>query len=419
MDKFLVQYRKFKGIIKTVLDNPESKRIAFFLCLNLAYMLVQMMYGIWTNSLGLISDSIHMFFDCMALAMGLFASVMSTWPADSRFPYGYGRVETLSGFTNGVFLLLISLFIIFEAIQRLLDPPEMNTNQLLVVSSVGLGVNLVGMFATGHHHHHHGGGGHHHHHGQDEKTKDALDYSVTQPGPDHAHSAPDHGHSHSSHHHAHSPQDNAHSSHGHGHLHDHDHSHHDGHAHSSHDHGHSHSHNMKGVFLHVMADTLGSLGVIISTILIERYGWTGFDPLASIFIATLIAGSVYPLVIDCGKILLLDLGTERENQLRVALLKLGSIEGLSSYSTPKFWPKDSFNINGTIHVQLEPNTSTLSSTSDQLIARYDKIELIKKKVINVLKSNLNGLDEIIVQVEGVDGVLGCNCLVRTNTTSTS
>jgi Co/Zn/Cd efflux system component len=52
------------------------------------------------------------------------------------------------------------MFIIFEAIQRLLDPPEMNTSQLLVVSSVGLAVNLVGMYATGGHHHH--GHGHSH-----------------------------------------------------------------------------------------------------------------------------------------------------------------------------------------------------------------------------------------------------------------
>lgn len=51
----------------------------------------------------------------------------------------------------------------FEAIQRLLDPPEMNTSQLLVVSSVGLAVNLVGMVATGGHHHHgHSHGGHDH-----------------------------------------------------------------------------------------------------------------------------------------------------------------------------------------------------------------------------------------------------------------
>ena len=84
--------------------------------------------------------------------------------------FSYGRIETLSGFANGIFLILISIFIIFEAIQRMyvhffragcnsyvfnsMEPPEMNTNQLLLVSSLGLGVNLFGMFAMGGHHHH-------------------------------------------------------------------------------------------------------------------------------------------------------------------------------------------------------------------------------------------------------------------------
>lgn len=130
-----------------------------------------------------------MFFDCLALGIGLFASVMAAWTPDKHFTYGYGRVETLSGFANGVFLLLISVFIIFEAVQRMyvseiphvralplkshrlpvrslitaklycfmprsVDPPEMQTDQLLLVSSVGLAINLFGMFATGGHAHH-------------------------------------------------------------------------------------------------------------------------------------------------------------------------------------------------------------------------------------------------------------------------
>ena len=60
-----------------------------------------------------------MAFDCMAIAVGLIASVMATWPANERFTYGYGRIETLSGFANGIFLILISIFIVFEAIQRM------------------------------------------------------------------------------------------------------------------------------------------------------------------------------------------------------------------------------------------------------------------------------------------------------------
>ena len=84
-----------------------------------------------------------MAFDCMAIGVGLIASVMARWPPNERFTYGcaphqqtddprnaditnsYGRIETLSGFANGIFLILISLFIIFEAIQRLYVPTHL------------------------------------------------------------------------------------------------------------------------------------------------------------------------------------------------------------------------------------------------------------------------------------------------------
>lgn len=75
--------------------------------LNLAFMLVQFFYGFATGSLGLLTDSIHMLFDCAGLAVGLAAAVMSKWRPNVRFPYGYGKVDTLSGFANGVFLLSV------------------------------------------------------------------------------------------------------------------------------------------------------------------------------------------------------------------------------------------------------------------------------------------------------------------------
>ncbi|CEH16085.1 related to zinc transporter [Ceraceosorus bombacis] len=136
--------------ISVIYAAEDSRKIFQFLLLNLAFMGVQLLWGVWTNSLGLISDAIHMFFDCAAIGMGLFAAVMASWKTDATFTFGYSRVETLSGFANGIFLILISVFIVFEAIQRIMHPPEMhNTLQLLIVSGMGLGVNLFGMFAMG------------------------------------------------------------------------------------------------------------------------------------------------------------------------------------------------------------------------------------------------------------------------------
>ncbi|KAN0064922.1 putative zinc transporter msc2 [Thecaphora frezii] len=358
--------------VRVILANQDSRKIFQFLCLNLAFMGVQLLWGVWTNSLGLISDAIHMFFDCAAIGMGLFASVMATWKTDSTFTYGYGRVETLSGFANGIFLILISIFIVFEAVQRIIEPPVMSNNvQLLIVSGMGLGVNLFGMFAMGGHHHHH-----------------------------HGHS---HGHEHDHHHH------------GHGHGHDH-----------GHDHGHGHSHNMLGVYLHVMADTLGSVGVIISTLLIQKFGWTGFDPIASLFIATLIVLSVIPLVVDAGKILCLDIGEERSHAVLEALEELKTIEGVVSHSSPRFWPKDAETLVGTIRVQVfAPPTDGGQTRGDGTPPSGSaghrhhhghtngtgvgapKPETVARRVAELLKSRISGLDSVSVQVErAVPGVEG-------------
>lgn len=78
------------------------------------------------------------------------------------------------------------------------------------------------------------------------------------------------------------------------------------------------------MFLHVLADTLGSVGVIISTILIQQFGWLIADPLCSLFIATLIFLSVIPLIKDACQVLLLRLPPEHEKDLHVALEKVRS-----------------------------------------------------------------------------------------------
>lgn len=155
--------------VHEISKDKESRDIFYFLLLNLSFMVVQMLYGIWTNSLGLISDSIHMFFDCLALGVGLVAAVMSKWPASQSHPFGFAKVEIISGFANGIFLVLISISIMIEAIERLMEPPEMKTDQLLLISTLGLCVNLVGIFAFNHGHHH--GHSHGHDHGHDHKVK--------------------------------------------------------------------------------------------------------------------------------------------------------------------------------------------------------------------------------------------------------
>lgn len=307
--------------------------------LNLAFMVVQSTYGYLTGSLGLISDSIHMFFDCVALFVGLCAAVMSKWPPSIKFPYGYGKIDTLAGLGNGLFLMLISVEIVYEAMERLFSGADIaRTTELLIVSSIGLGVNMVGIMAFHGHHGHAHGHGHRHDHDHD-----------------HLHSH-DHKHSHS-HEHA---QD-----HSHDHYHTHSHDHHDyDHHHHHHSHspdtpeilsasasptkngkkaagGHHHdSENMQGIYLHIMADAMGSVAVVLSTILIQLTGWSGWDPLASCIIAFLIFISTIPLVSSTTKILLLSLNSDIEYNLRDILTGVSNIRGVVGYSVPKFWLED-------------------------------------------------------------------------------
>jgi len=157
---------------------------------------------------------------------------------------------------------------------------------------------------------------------------------------------------------------------------------------------------MRGVFLHVMADTLGSVGVIISTLLIHFYGWTGFDPIASLFIAILIAASVFPLVIDTGRILALDI-SDREQTVEGALKELGTIEGLASFSCPRFWPKDDSTLIGSIHIQLAPGPSSFDPTGPHSTSKvtYAKLDRVVERVDTLLRSRISGLEELTIQVD--------------------
>ena len=73
-----------------------------------------------------------MLFDCSALVMGLFAAVVSQWKPTRIYSYGFGRLEILSGFVNGLFLIVISLFVFIEAVERLFEPPEIKSEKLIV-----------------------------------------------------------------------------------------------------------------------------------------------------------------------------------------------------------------------------------------------------------------------------------------------
>ncbi|GFO10834.1 Zinc transporter 7 [Plakobranchus ocellatus] len=401
---------KLLGWIRLIFSEKTSRRLLGFLILNLSFAFVELLYGIWTNSLGLISDSFHMFFDCTALLAGLVASVISRWRATETFSYGYVRAEILAGFVNGLFLLFIAFFIFSEAVERAVEPPEVKHERLFVVSVLGFIVNLVGIFAFQHGHSHGGGG-------TFFKTFVFLFcfffYSVTyeimdiltdlagmviamdwawmmaqafmaivmiimvtvmiimvtvmgvmvtatgvtvtvteeevmatamkktmatvmekklvaqtlQRQPRHKSCMVSVFRC---------------------------------------------SHNcsspppclgvmvaqLLGVFLHILADTLGSVGVIISSILIHYFGWMIADPVCSMFIATLIAISVLPLLRDSVGVLMQRTPRSLDHVLPGCYQRVSQLEGVYSVQEPHFWTLCTDVYVGTIKVEVAHNADS-------------------------------------------------------------
>ncbi|KAG8341426.1 putative cation transporter protein [Trypanosoma vivax] len=204
-----------------------------FLMLTTSVMAIEFVYGIASNSLGLISDSFHMMLDSVSIVIGLcavFASSLS--PDQNTHPFGYARYEVLGGFINAVLLLFVAFCVALESVKRIINPPIIEAGYLMLVSSVGLLVNVIGVIFF----------------------------------------------------------------------------------HDQHSHGHSHSHggcagavdhNMRGVYLHILADLLGSVSVMISSAIITITGAKMSDPICSIVCSLLIATSSIPLLKETGKILLL------------------------------------------------------------------------------------------------------------------
>lgn len=73
-----------------------------------------------------------MFFDCTGLMAGLVASVITKWKANDKYSYGYVRAEILAGFVNGLFLLFISFFLMSEAVERAIEPPEVSYLDIII-----------------------------------------------------------------------------------------------------------------------------------------------------------------------------------------------------------------------------------------------------------------------------------------------
>jgi len=124
-------------------DAGSVRRVQVALVLTGAFMVVEVVGGIVSGSLALLADAGHMLTDTMALALAAFAFRVSSRPADARRSYGYQRVQIIAAFINGLSLLGIVGWILFEAVMRLVEPPEVAGLTMLYVATAGLVVNIA------------------------------------------------------------------------------------------------------------------------------------------------------------------------------------------------------------------------------------------------------------------------------------
>ncbi|MET0714629.1 MAG: cation diffusion facilitator family transporter [Mycetocola sp.] len=111
--------------------------------LTAAYMIVEFVVGFSVNSLALISDAAHMGTDVLGLGMALAAITLAARPTTTQRTYGFYRLEVLAALANGILLFAVAGYVIFEAIQRFSNPPEVPGAPLLVTAVIGLIINLI------------------------------------------------------------------------------------------------------------------------------------------------------------------------------------------------------------------------------------------------------------------------------------
>ncbi|MGE7056170.1 cation diffusion facilitator family transporter, partial [Paenibacillus glucanolyticus] len=121
--------------------NKKGLRIA--LIITVGIMILELVGGLLTNSLALLSDSGHMLSDASAILLSLVALWFATKPSSPNKTYGFYRFEILAALLNGVALFVIAGFIVWEAIQRFNDPPTVASGSMMLIAVIGLLANLL------------------------------------------------------------------------------------------------------------------------------------------------------------------------------------------------------------------------------------------------------------------------------------
>lgn len=193
-------------------------RLAIVLALSLSVFVLQLVVGLITGSLALLSDAVHVLSDSTGLLLALIASGLAQLPSTDRRTFGLHRGEVLAAGANGLMLLGMCIGIVVSAVRRLGEPPVIEAPLVLGAGAIGLAVNLVGLILL----------------------REGASQNI----------------------------------------------------------------NMKGAYMEVLGDALGSVAVIVSATAILLKGWHILDPIASLVIAALILPRALSLLKEVGEVLL-------------------------------------------------------------------------------------------------------------------
>lgn len=134
-------------------EGASERRLWAAATLSVAILCVEIVGGIMANSLALLSDAGHVFFDIFSIGLAIYAARICVLPATAISSFGMHRAEVLAALTNGITLIVLATLIFYEAALRLLSPPEVRGMEMLVVAVIGLAANLAGLMLLRRHQH--------------------------------------------------------------------------------------------------------------------------------------------------------------------------------------------------------------------------------------------------------------------------
>ncbi len=136
------------------IDQTLQKRYVLSIILTALILVAEIVGGIISGSLALLSDAAHVFMDIFALALSYFAMRLAARPPDDRHSYGWNRSEVIATLINGSTLVIMAIGIWVEALKRLRSPVEIRSTEMLVIAIIGLVVNLAVVYVLGSHNMH-------------------------------------------------------------------------------------------------------------------------------------------------------------------------------------------------------------------------------------------------------------------------